>query len=103
MKNRLTETFNSISVRKGELFTLELPTNASTGYSWQIDVVAGKAQLLTQDYVDLPPAGMVGGGCTQRLLYRADEAGEIEIRADYRRPWENTPPAKSHTFKISVQ
>src|SRR5579863_1192210 len=104
----LTETFNKISVAKGDTFEIELYGNASTGYNWDVQVVAGKARLLS--HVSEPPAYIAksnifagGGGGNENFVFVAEEAGEIDIKADYKRSWESKPAAKSVSFNISVK
>jgi len=99
---RLSEHFNSISVRKGEQFAIELNANASTGYLWEFNVRSGSVGVVSRSsFVHDPMA--IGGGATESTVFEAREAGTIEIDANWRRPWEKgTPPAKSIHFKIDV-
>lgn len=99
----LTETFNSISVKKGEFFLVELAANHSTGYSWEMEVAAGDAKLVSTVYIpDDSKGNTCGGGGTARWLYMAQEDGLIEINAEYKRPWEKKPPAKAVRFQARV-
>ena len=109
---KLTETFNKVSVHKGEKFMIELPSNATTGYSWELAVVSGKATLVKEDYIsDHPPEKygnrheedfIVGGGGKDRYIFEAQETGALTINANYRRSWEKKAPEKSQTFHITV-
>lgn len=108
---KLSEHFNSISVKKGECFAVDLPTNgASTGYMWDLNVTAGDAKVIRKEYIDpnppkTPDEEMVcGKTIIDRTIFRAEETGTIELQASYRRPWEKgTPPAQRKTFKITVE
>ena len=102
---RLSEKFNAIAVKKGELFMLDLDGNASTGYMWDVKVTAGDATLISRETIPTNPGKMViGGGGVERTIFRAETDGEIEIDAKWRRPWEtSTPPAKHAVFKVSVK
>jgi len=102
---KLTEEFNKVSVAKGEYFAIELKSNPSTGYGWDVQLKAGKASLVMKDYIsDAQPGSMlVGGGGKQVFVYKAEEAGAIEIEAGYKRSWETTPPLKSKSFSITVK
>ena len=108
---RLSEQFNSISVKKGEFFIVDLPSNgASTGYMWDISVTAGKAKVVKKEYVELRPGDderekmVCGRTVYDRTIMQAEETGTIELQADFRRPWEKgTPPAQTKTFKIDVK
>ena len=102
---KLTEKFNAISVKKGETFVVELESNGSTGYSWDLQLIAGKARLLKKVYNSSVNGGpmLVGSGGRESFIFKAEEAGIIELKAEYRRPWKkNNPPAASHTFQIKV-
>jgi predicted secreted protein len=105
---KLTEKFNSIAVKKGELFMVELETNgASTGYLWEFNVTAGKAAHVNKVYVDphaVPGEMSCGNTINEQTIMRAEESGVIEIMAEYRRPWEKSaPPLKSRSFRVTVE
>ncbi len=105
---KLSEQFNTIAVKKGEFFTVDLATNgASTGYMWDLQVTSGNASVIRKDYID--PASrkddefVCGNTVIERTIMQAKEDGVIEITADYQRPWmKGTPPAKSLKFKVNV-
>jgi inhibitor of cysteine peptidase len=102
---KLTEEFNKVSVVKGEHFAIELPSNLTTGYGWDVQLKAGKASLIMKDYVtDAKPGSMlVGGGGKEVFVYKAEETGVIDIEAQYKRDWENKPPAKVRNFSVTVK
>lgn len=101
---RLSEHFNSISVKKGEKFAIDLDGNASTGYMWQFNVRSGDVGVIGRETTPHSSHPMVvGGGATESTVFQALETGTIEIEANWRRPWEKgTAPAKSIKFKIDV-
>lgn len=99
----LTEHFNNISVKKGDFFLVELAANNSTGYSWGLEVTAGQAKLISTVYIpDNVAVDIVGGSATERWLYLAEAEGPVEIKAEYKRGWEKTPPAKSIHLQAQV-
>ena len=102
---KLTEEFNKASVAKGEHFAIMLDSNPSTGYGWDVQLKAGKASLVAEDYIsDAKPGSMVyGGGGKEVFVFKAEEAGTIEIEAQYKRSWENKPPLKSQGFSVTVK
>lgn len=102
--NKLTETFNSISVRRGDLFEIELHAQSGAGYDWDVAVTAGRATLLASDFLpahEIHDPEEVGGGPRKRFLFKADESGTIEIRAQHKRPWEDRP-IMTKIFRIKV-
>lgn len=103
---RLSKAFNTATVRKGDTFTVELDANPTTGYLWDMRLKAGKATLVSQEYTASAPAGSmaIGGGGVETFVFRAEEAGEIELEAAYSRPWEkNAKPAATQRFDIRVR
>ena len=97
---RLTEQFNSIAVKKGEMFMVDLEGNASTGYLWDMEVKSGNATVVSKEYLPLNGGGngrmVVGGGNVERTVFVANETGTVEIEANWRRPWEKgTAPTKT--------
>ncbi|MDE1152124.1 MAG: protease inhibitor I42 family protein [Micavibrio sp.] len=106
---KLSEQFNSIAVKKGDFFTVELPCNgASSGYLWNLDVTAGQAKVIRHDYINpnqqQDMMGFpIGGTMIDRTIMQAEEDGVIEINAEWKRPWEKaTPPAKALKLKVTV-
>ena len=102
---KLTEEFNKVTVAKGESFSIELVSNPSTGYAWDLKLKAGKASLVKEDFIsDAPRSSMVcGAGGKEVFVFKAEESGIIEIAADYKRSWEKVPPVKSQSFRITVK
>ncbi|MBI1214660.1 MAG: hypothetical protein GC185_02445 [Alphaproteobacteria bacterium] len=104
----LTEQFNTIAVRKGDFFAVELSGNASTGYLWEVSVTKGQAEAVRRDALPVSRPGPngempIGGGNVERTIWQAQSDGVIELKAEYRRPWEKgTPPAKSLTFTVKA-
>lgn len=105
---KLSEQFNTIAVKKGEFFTVDLATNgASTGYIWDLQVTAGTATTIRKDYID--PASrkedefVCGNTIIERTILQAQEDGVVEITANWQQPWmKGTPPAKTLKFKVNV-
>ncbi len=106
---KLTEIFNKATVAKGETFEIALSDNrSSSGFGWEFAVVSGKARFLGEVSVPPPPVlnghpHSAGEASLRRFLFKAEETGEIEIKADLKRSWERNPPLKSQTFKITVK
>lgn len=103
---RLSKTFNEITVKKGDVFAIDLDANATTGYLWDMRLTAGKASLVSQNYTSEAPAGalVMGGGGVESFTYKAEQTGTVELIAEYRRPWESPqqPAADTRKFKITV-
>lgn len=102
----LSKSFNAVTVQKGETFKIELDANPSTGYLWDVQLKAGKASLVSQNYTPDAPAGsmVIGGGGVESFVFKAEEAGKVELVAEYSRPWEKgTKPAVTQRFDVTVK
>lgn len=93
-----------IRVKPNTTFTVLLPANPSTGYSWGLDPTQSRSdtQLLGHKYE--PSGNRIGSGGEERWSFRASGTTESRLHFSYRRPWEkNTAPAKSLEIVIQVQ
>lgn len=93
----LTETFNQATVKKGDIFRIELNEGGIAGLGYDdVQVVSGKAKLLsdTREHYDDP----------HRFEFKAEEVGEIEIVAKGRLYGFGGKPAAENSlhFKIKV-
>lgn len=103
---QLTEGDNGKTVRLkvGETFTIKLPGNPSTGYSWngaadpEVVVLVGEPEF-TSDAAD---ENIVGAGGTLTMTYKAVKAGEGELKLQYSRVWESVQPEKTFTVRVVV-
>ncbi len=100
---KLTDKFNSIAVKRGEMFSVELRAASDGGYSWNVMVTAGKATLLARDSMPLADAlpDAIGNDLIDRFLFKADEEGTIELKAMHQRPWEANP-LETKKLKVKV-
>jgi predicted secreted protein len=103
---KLTEQFNSISVKRGELFEVNLLAKTGESYDWNVVVSAGKATFLGKTGLLGPDAEDDAESCPpgttrQRFLFRADEAGTIELKAYYKKAWE-LPACPTKILRVKV-
>jgi inhibitor of cysteine peptidase len=102
---KLTDKFNAISVKKGDMFAVDLVANPSTGYDWNLEVTAGSASIVSREFLSSSGTGFraVGASGMDRFIFRAEETGTVEISADYRRGRQKSAPsARSHQFRVNV-
>ncbi len=95
-----------ITVQPGDIVTLTLVSNPTTGYSWQVMEV--DATVLVQDgepeYQQSPGSeGLVGAGGTETFRFKAIGKGETKLNLGYMRPWESVPPIETFTVTIAVK
>ena len=93
-----------VSVKVGSGFTIELESNATTGYQWEVKPLAGGI-VSAGSHVYLDPAtGVVGAGGWEQFQFTAVAAGTTSITLEYRRPFEpaTTPAIDTVTFEVTV-
>jgi len=99
-----TTDSKTLTVRRGEPAVLELPANASTGYSWTVTSTDRSFGYPESEYIAGRPG--VGTSGTARFTWPTDtpfcHGGTHQVTLAYSRPWErDTPPIK--TFKLTVK
>lgn len=95
----------SITAAVDSEFVIELPSNRTTGYQWQLTkpVDQDVVKLVTSSY-EPSKSGRLGAGGTERWTFRAVGKGKTAIALEYRRPWEKTRPAlQTRTVSITVR
>jgi predicted secreted protein len=93
-----------IRVNPNTTFTVLLPANRTTGYSWELVPAQGQSelQLLSHNYA--PARSQIGSGGEERWSFRASRAGEYRLHFSYGRPWvKNAAPAKRLEIVVRVQ
>jgi inhibitor of cysteine peptidase len=93
-----------ITLQQGQILTIKLAANPTTGYSWEL--VESEGAILQQ--VGEPEyeaeSDLLGAPGTQTLRFEAVEAGQMELRLAYRRPWEtDVEPVETFTVQVTVQ
>ncbi|MCU0236604.1 MAG: protease inhibitor I42 family protein [Acidobacteria bacterium] len=93
-----------IQVAAGSLFAVRFLSSPGTGYSWALAAELDKKLLeFKEEKMEEPGSGLLGGRETVIWTFRALASGETGIAMNYARPWEKeTPPAKTHVFKVKI-
>lgn len=101
---------SALTVRTGTTVEISLPSNGTTGYSWQLakpleqDCPVG-VELLPETAVptDEEPPRCGAPGHT-RVVLKGLRPGTATIRLHYMRPWEkNRPAARTRTIVVTVK
>jgi len=92
-------------LRRGQILAIELDSNASTGYGWEIvedgSPVLEPAPVPAGTAPAVPP--MPGAGGTSRWRYRAMQTGTTTLRLVYRRSWEKeVEPVRTASYRVVV-
>lgn len=95
-----------LTLNKGQLLILSLPSNPTTGFRWEIR--DGAEQVLQslgpEVYSNPEDSGLVGAGGISTWRFSAREPGEGRLLLTYQQPWEpNVPPAESFDCELRVK
>jgi len=77
----MTET---IRAKRGDLFTIELSSNPSTGFCWEPSYDDDLLRLMDHSFKSR--SHLIGAWGTESFTFQVLEEGEVLMR--YRRPWE---------------
>ena len=102
---QVTERENGRAVDlNGEVLVLNLESNPSTGYGWQVQGL-NPGILRQLDAIEWLPdtPGKLGGSGTEVLRFAATGRGRATLNLVYARPWETAAaPAKSFSLEVNV-
>ncbi|HNU31744.1 MAG TPA: protease inhibitor I42 family protein [Sedimentisphaerales bacterium] len=96
-----------VTVVLGQVFTVTLESNPSTGYRWEwvdhqdsIVEQMGEAQFKPRETGDPP---LVGAGGWESFDFKAVHPGQMTLKLVYRRPWEEgVEPLKTFSLQVTV-
>lgn len=87
--------------RIGDELWIELPELPSTGFRWLYETPVG-IDLRLDDFEEDEPL-VPGAGGMRRLAFTVEGDGSLELRLEYRRPWQDKPPINAMTVTADVQ
>ncbi len=108
MKLDASASGSTQNLRKGEVMSISLESNASTGYAWtaKISDTAVVVQMGEPEYTEPASTGtpLVGAPGTQTFYFQAVDTGTATITLDYARSFEtNVAPAQTVTIIVEVK
>lgn len=94
---------DSLNIREGQRFSLKLPSNPTTGYSWAIESIDYNfVEVKGSDFIP-PRSGLMGAGGQEVWMFKAVKKGNTLIKMKYARPWEKkNPPGSIKVYKIKI-
>ena len=94
----------TISLKKGENFTVILREDPSAGYLWKLNLSNGLS-ILNDEYIEgLNPEHLEGVPGTHLWIIEATAPGSQKVNGIYRRSWENiTGTEKKFTLNLEVE
>lgn len=95
-----------MTVKHGEIFTINLPSNPSTGYTNIISRI--DPSFIKEIKKEFKPKqtkrGIVGAGGIDTFTFKAIKEGETKIMFEYVRPWEKPlEPARRDIYMVTIQ
>ena len=94
------------TIKVGAKLIIELDSNPSTGYTWEISVIDERILKKSGDPEFKPASStpMPGQGGTQIFYFEAVAPGTTTLTLIYHRPFETSvPPTKTYTIKVIVE
>lgn len=99
----LKDSDKSVVLAVGDSFAIKLPASAGTGYEWTLtdgdQRVVAPQHPSTTDVVDPRP----GGQTEQVFSFIAKSTGTFRLQIALRRPWEDSPPARTFAIDVTVR
>ena len=100
---------SEVTVRLGQTLTVNLKSNPTTGYQWELAECDDAVVRLVSGHFTPPSevtersgALRVGAGGIQTFLFKGSGAGRTTLKLVYRRPWEkDVEPIQ--TFSVTVR
>ena len=98
-----SEMTRDIQTKVGEVFTIRLKANETTGYTWQGNESFDRSYLeLTESSYHPDQPERTGSGGEQRYTFKALQTGTSRINLTYKRSWEVTPSDQTVTFFVRI-
>ena len=92
----------TIEVRQGDLVTLRLPENPTTGYRWSLDEHDALALEPAEKPKFEPASPAIGAGGIRTFTFLAKTVGESSLALSLRRSWER-PTSGQKTFSVKIR
>lgn len=99
----LTDANNGsfLDLKVGEKFQVNLPRNATTGYTWEIESTDTIRLALTDEMYD-PGGNGLGAGGLQKWTFEALQPGHVTLRMKYWQPWSGEDSVEKR-FEITLE
>jgi inhibitor of cysteine peptidase len=98
-----TERDRTVSAAVGDVLTIELPENPTTGFRWQVaSVDAGVLSLQADEFLQRASTA-VGSGSVRIFRFLTVNPGSTDVRLELKRTWEALPPTSTFTTRVSVK
>jgi inhibitor of cysteine peptidase len=93
-----------INLQPGEVMTVTLKSNLTTGYSWQVMEIDNTVLFQDGDpEYRSDGQNIPGAGGTETFHFKATGTGKTTLELGYMRPWESVPPIETFSLQVVVQ
>lgn len=95
---------NALAAKLGEVARVSLPSNPTTGFSWDCDIAAPSvAEIAATSYTqDSDEAGVTGSSGTETFVFACKTEGSTALTFTYRRPWDDGETAEVRHATLTV-
>lgn len=100
---RYPAPMSPINTSIGKSFSISLPSNPTTGYSWKVVRIDKTMLDLTNEDYKPPKSGLIGAGGIQIWQFKPIKKGKTILKLAYQRPWENKKPLKTAAYCIYIR
>ncbi len=97
-----TEDNTEVNVATGDSFTIQLPINPSTGYTWVPNIPMGYVQVSDTVLQPEDQGNIVGQGTAEQWVFSADTPGTGSITFDLMPPGQGKTPDRTVTFTVNA-
>ena len=104
-KIQVSENQQNISLKKNQELTIVLSSNATTGFSWQLNDSYDKnvVNFVSTDYV-ASISGLIGAPGQELWNFKGIKKGNTMMQFNYSQKWlKNIPPTNTKSFNITVE
>ena len=77
----------TIDMKVGNVVTVRLKENPTTGYRWTVETASGLEQI--DDHFEVEAGGAIGAGGIRVFQFRSTRVGSYELLMKNWREWEN--------------
>jgi inhibitor of cysteine peptidase len=94
-------------VKTGDVFKIQVKSNPTTGYQWQLaePIDSAIVKLDKKEFLSDESSGkmMVGGGGSEIWVFKGIKKGKTEIKLKYIRDWQKDSLAKVLKYNVNVR
>lgn len=78
----------TIETKMGDIFSIVLDANPTTGYQWEVEIDSDNIQLIDREYITSSKEPVPGAGGYETFNFFALKPGNTNIKFSYLRSWE---------------